>query len=94
MLGSGFGSGLLSFLASLVHKNDTATLYMVVSVLFNISQLVGLPSLRVALSEGIRLKGAWIGLPFYISAGVYFLSMVVMWSVNAPERVVNEEEED
>jgi hypothetical protein len=93
----GLGPALLSFMTSLVHKNDTAFLYMVLTVIGTLGALAGLPAMGLALSEGIHLGGTWIGLPYLVAAGSMVLCLVIVLGVQVPkknQRVHESEHED
>jgi hypothetical protein len=92
LLGSGFGPFMLSLLTTMVQKNETAFLYMCLTVSGTTGALAGTPLLQVALAKGIKLGGEWIGLPFYLAVVLYVLGITASWGIK-PEKRVHEVED-
>jgi len=84
MLGSGIGASLLSFMTSIIHKDEVGFLYTLLTFIGTIGGLAGTPSLQLALSKGIEIGGGWIGLPFYIATSMYVLGALVLWGLRVP----------
>jgi hypothetical protein len=84
MLGSGFGASLLSFMTSIIRKDEIAFFYTLLTLIGTIGGLTGTPSLQLALAKGIEIGGGWVGLPFFIAAGMYALGMIVVWGMQVP----------
>ncbi|KAF3937485.1 hypothetical protein ABW19_dt0204557 [Dactylella cylindrospora] len=70
-LGFGARVSMLSALTGLVHKEETARLYTLVSILEAGSHLTSSPSLQAALAQGIKWGGKLLGFPFLVMA-LYF----------------------
>lgn len=79
-LGQGFALLLRSFLTSLVPAHHIARVYSIVSIVDTAGMMVGSPLLAGLFKRGLALGGAWIGLPFYFTAlvGSMFLLLLLV----------------
>jgi MFS family permease len=79
-LGQGFPLLLRSFLTSLVPAHHIARVYSIVSIVDTAGMMVGSPLLAGLFKRGLALGGVWIGLPFYFTAlvGVMFLLLLLV----------------
>jgi hypothetical protein len=70
-----------SFLTSLIPKDQIAFLFTALSWLDAIESLTSAPLLGLSLSHGIKLGGAAIGLPFFISSILYAIAGLSIWNM-------------
>ncbi|RDI82394.1 hypothetical protein Vi05172_g7742 [Venturia inaequalis] len=87
-VGSGFTQAMRSFMTSLVPQHEIGLLYTVMAIFDSIGALTATPLLAYSFSYGISKGGMLIGLPFFIVAGMYCISGVSVWCLNA--RLENE----
>lgn len=80
-LGQGFALVLRSFLTALVPSHHIARVYSIVSILETIGMMVGSPLLAGLFKRGLALGGAWIGLPFYFTALVSAMFLLLLLSI-------------
>ncbi|KAF2152473.1 hypothetical protein K461DRAFT_321471 [Myriangium duriaei CBS 260.36] len=73
-LARGGQEALQSFLTSLVAKEKLIKLYTYIALFNGLGVAIGGLLINGALKEGMHRGGAWLGLPFFIGAGAYFLS--------------------
>jgi hypothetical protein len=79
-LGTGFTALTRSLITSLVDKEHVGSLYAAVAVVETTAALPAGPLLAALYAAGLRLKGAWIGLPFYGLAVIALIGTVaVFW---------------
>ncbi|CAK7200148.1 hypothetical protein SEUCBS139899_002838 [Sporothrix eucalyptigena] len=83
-LGTGYNIVLRSLLAALVQPEHLGTLFNTAGILDSVGAVVAGPLLAAALSEGIHLKGFWIGLPFLAAAGLFSIAMAVLTTARLP----------
>lgn len=96
--GSGFGAAARSLITSMVDASNIGKLYTSIAVFDTLGGLIAGPALSVAFRWGMKLGGAWIGLPFLVSAVLFAFVMVIMFLVrlktdNRYEPLNGEEEE-
>ena len=77
-LGQGFALLLRSFLTSLVPAHHIARVYSIVSIVDTAGMMVGSPLLAGLFKRGLALGGAWIGLPFYFTALIGFMFLILL----------------
>ena len=96
-LGQGFMLLLRSFLTSLVPAHHIARVYSIVSIVDTGGLMVGSPLLAGLFKRGLALGGAWIGLPFYFTAlvGLVFLLLMLVIRLRKCEegQALNDEDE-
>ncbi|KAI1339718.1 MFS general substrate transporter [Xylariaceae sp. FL0016] len=77
-LSSGLGPLCRSLLTNFAEPGETAQLFAIVSIIETIGQLPAGPFLAWSFSTGMRLRGLWIGLPFFLLAGISLLAMACL----------------
>lgn len=82
VFGAGYASAMRSFLTSLVSRSYIATLYTTMALFEGTAVLAAAPLLGLTFSAGVELGGLGVGLPFFVSAGVYGLGAIGVWCVN------------
>jgi hypothetical protein len=75
----GMAAVIHSLLSSLVEPHHFGTLNSLIGVLEMVGLMVAAPSLFQSLRLGLELGGAWIGLPFFIAAGMISVSTGIIW---------------
>ncbi|KAG0646746.1 Efflux pump ustT [Hyphodiscus hymeniophilus] len=78
-LGVGFCSLTRSLITTFVDKQHVARLYAAIAVVEVVTTLAAGPSLAALYSVGLKMKGAWLALPFYVLALVCFLGGLGVW---------------
>lgn len=80
-LGYGYTQSAQLFLASRVEKDQLGLLYTVTATISAIGGIFGAPLIAQTLNLGLKLSGIWLGLPFFVGAGIYALSSIGVWSL-------------
>ncbi|TKA57570.1 hypothetical protein B0A49_10577 [Cryomyces minteri] len=70
-LGSGAMFMIRSFMTSLVESHHVARLYTVVSAVDTLGLMAGGPLAAGLFRAGLKVGGAWVGLPFAVLAGLF-----------------------
>ncbi|KAK2606486.1 hypothetical protein N8I77_005229 [Diaporthe amygdali] len=86
VFGAGYASAMRSFLTSLVPERHIALLYTTMALFEGTAVLAAAPLLGLTFSAGVELGGNAVGLPFFVSAGVYGLGAIGVWCVNFKRR--------
>lgn len=86
VFGAGYASAMRSFLTSLVSERHIALLYTTMALFEGTAVLATAPLLGLTFSAGVELGGNAVGLPFFVSAGVYGLGAIGVWCVNFKRR--------
>ncbi|KAK7696911.1 hypothetical protein SLS64_014077 [Diaporthe eres] len=89
VFGAGYASAMRSFLTSLVSRRSIALLYTTMALFEGTAVLGAAPLLGLTFSAGVELGGFAVGLPFFVSAGVYGLGAIGVWCVNFKQREVD-----
>lgn len=89
VFGAGYASAMRSFLTSLVSRGNIALLYTTMALFEGTAVLGAAPLLGLTFSAGVELGGLAVGLPFFVSAGVYGLGAIGVWCVNFKRREVD-----
>ncbi|KAI7773614.1 hypothetical protein LA080_010241 [Diaporthe eres] len=89
VFGAGYASAMRSFLTSLVSRRSIALLYTTMALFEGTAVLGAAPLLGLTFSAGVELGGLAVGLPFFVSAGVYALGAIGVWCVNFKQREVD-----
>ncbi|TLD22281.1 hypothetical protein PspLS_08250 [Pyricularia sp. CBS 133598] len=84
-VGTGFSTVLRSLLNTLVEQRHLAMVNSLVSFLELLGTFVAGPVLSKALSVGIELGGAWVGLPFFAAGCSLSLSAGMVWIYRLPK---------
>ncbi|KAF7933703.1 uncharacterized protein EAE98_003412 [Botrytis deweyae] len=79
-LGAGFISMMRSLITTLVDRQHKGQLYAAVAVVETTGRLIAGPGFAQLYIEGLRLKGIWVGLPFFGMSFICGLAVVAVWS--------------
>ncbi|KAL2262526.1 hypothetical protein VTK26DRAFT_1056 [Humicola hyalothermophila] len=83
-LGSGMTSVIRSLLNALVEEHHVGTLNSLVSLMETVGMILAGPLLAKALSVGLNLGGAWMGLPFFVAALLFVFATTILWTFRLP----------
>ncbi|KAL3424549.1 major facilitator superfamily transporter [Phlyctema vagabunda] len=79
-----FGAGFIALcravITTLVDKEHVARLYAAIALVETVGTLAASPTLAGLYSLGMKLKGPFIGLPFFFLAFILFLAGLGMWA--------------
>lgn len=78
-LGGGFTALTRSLITTLVGKKHVARLYAAIAIVEIVCALAAGPSIAALYAAGLKLKGPWLALPFYVLAFVCFMSGLGVW---------------
>jgi hypothetical protein len=78
-LGTGFVSLTRSLITTLVDEQHVGRLYAAVSIVETVGALIAGPLLAASYNLGLRWKGAWVGLPYFLLSLVSFIAAVEIW---------------
>jgi MFS family permease len=84
-LGSGMTSLLRSLLNALVEEHHVGTVNSLIGFMEMVGMTVTGPLLAGGLSVGLKLGGAWVGLPFIISGLFFVVSTAILWVFKLPD---------
>lgn len=79
-LGAGYMSITRSLITTLVDQRHKGQLYAAVAVVETTGRLIAGPAFAQLYILGLRLKGAWVGLPFFGLGVICGLSAIAVWS--------------
>ncbi|KAJ8066985.1 hypothetical protein OCU04_004364 [Sclerotinia nivalis] len=79
-LGAGYISITRSLITTLVDQQHKGQLYAAVAVVETTGRLIAGPAFAQLYIVGLRLKGAWVGLPFFGLGVICGLSGIAVWS--------------
>lgn len=79
-LGAGYISITRSLITTLADRQHKGQLYAAVAVVETIGRLVAGPGFAKLYIVGLRLKGGWVGLPFFGMGIICGLAAVAVWS--------------
>ena len=79
-LGSGCTSVVRALITTLVDREHMARLYAAVSIVETSSSLLSSPILATFYAMGLKWRGAWIGLPFFVVSIICFVGGSGLWS--------------
>ena len=79
-LGSGCTSVLRALITTLVDREHVARLYAAVAIVETSSSLLASPILATFYAVGLKWKGAWVGLPFFVVSAICFVGGCGLWS--------------
>jgi hypothetical protein len=78
-LGGGFVALTRSLITTLVDKEHIARLYAAIAIVEILSSLAAGPSIAALYAAGLKLKGPWLTLSFYVLASLCFVSGLGVW---------------
>ncbi|TGO64292.1 hypothetical protein BOTNAR_0090g00220 [Botryotinia narcissicola] len=79
-LGAGFISTMRSLITTLVDRQHKGQLYAAVAVVETTGRLIAAPGFAQLYIVGLRLKGIWVGLPFFGMSFICGLAVVAVWA--------------
>ena len=82
-LGAGFAQAIRSFVTSLVAKEHTGVLYMMIAIVDAVGSLVAPPFFGWSLAAGLKPDAKIKGLPFVLAALLYAISAISVWSIGS-----------
>lgn len=92
--GSGLSSLIRAVLCALVEDHHIAILNTLIGITESVGVMVASPVLAMSLSLGLKMGGAWIGLPFLLAALFAMIVTTIAWAFRPPKRVVGREVEE
>jgi MFS family permease len=78
-LGTGFISLVRALITTLVDKEHVGRLYAAIAVVETTTALLAGPTVAGLYSLALKLKGPWIGLPFFGIAAICFIGGLAVW---------------
>lgn len=84
--GSGLSSLIRSVLSALVEQHHIAILNTLIGITESVGVMVASPLLAMSLSLGLKMGGAWIGLPFLLAALFAAIVTTIAWTFRPPKR--------
>jgi MFS family permease len=79
-LGTGFSSLTRSLITTLVDQQHVGRLYAVIAVVETVGGLIAGPTLAALYALGLKWKGGWVGLPYFLLAGISLIGALGVWS--------------
>ncbi|KAN0099811.1 MFS general substrate transporter [Hyaloscypha variabilis] len=93
-LGDGISPLCRSLATSFVDSRHTSSLYVLIGVVETIGMMYAGPALAWLFTTGMKMKGLWLGLPYFWLATLSGLSTLGLCFVKLPKESVKFEEED
>jgi hypothetical protein len=84
--GGGLSAVVRSLANALVEEHHIGICNSLVGFLDMVGIMVAGPILAKALKVGFEWRGAWMGLPFMVSAFLFTISTVIVWAFRIPKR--------
>lgn len=92
-LGDVFSVPVRSLATGLVDPQHLGLLYTVIEVMTQAGLFIGQPMLAASFSWGLKLGGVWIGMPFLLAAGFFFMALIAISTVPTKRKGTAEERE-
>lgn len=92
-LGTGFDTAMSSFVTSLVQPDQIASLHSVIAMAKSIGGILAGPIFAYLMQLGLRLDGAWLGIPYYAAGLSFLMVMAAVASIRIKPRALDEAEE-
>lgn len=83
-LGTGFSASVRSIVTLMVVPEHVPQLYTYIALSDTVGGLVAGPFLSLTFHFGLALGGAWLGLPFLVSASLLAMVSVLVFIVRIP----------
>ncbi|KAL5041272.1 hypothetical protein BDW71DRAFT_201512 [Aspergillus fruticulosus] len=83
--GSGFSTFARSLISSLMPPTMMGALYSTLAIMDTVGSLLAGPLMSSAFRWGMDLGGAWLGMPYLISAGLCLLMTVVIFMIHVKQ---------
>ena len=93
-LGDGLSPLCRSLATSFVDSQHTSSLYVLIGVVETIGMIYAGPALAWFFTVGMKMKGLWLGLPYFWLAALCGVATVGLCFVRIPETAVKLEEGD
>jgi len=95
-LGTGTNPLTRSLITSLVDQEHVGRLYAAIGVVEIFGSLTASPILLALYTLGLRLKGPWVGLPFFALALICFIGAIGIWTFGylPKDKLPSSEEEE
>ncbi|CAI7678157.1 unnamed protein product [Penicillium discolor] len=93
-IGSGFGTFARSLISSLTEPTMIGTLYSALALMETLGSLLAGPVMSWAFRWGVNLGGAWLGMPYLISAAICgaMTTIILLIRLERPESGVGNTE--
>lgn len=85
-MGGGFMLGALSIVSLMAPPGKASTMYATVNVLMSMGVMIAAPAVAAFFKLGMRLGGMFIGLPYFIVAGTYVVTLILLAFVRVDNR--------
>lgn len=85
-MGGAYQLAALSIVSFMAPAGKASTMYATVNVLMGMGVIVAAPAVAAFFKLGMRLGGAWIGLPYFVVAGTYVVTLVLLSFVRVDKR--------
>lgn len=92
-LGDVFSVPVRSLATALVDPQHLGLLYTVIEVMTQAGLFIGQPMLAASFSWGLKLGGVWVGMPFLLAAGFFFMALIAISTVPTNRKRTAEEQE-
>jgi hypothetical protein len=73
-LGAGFVFVARSLITTMIQREQTARLYVIIEILEAVGMIIAGPTIAAFFKWGLELGGSWIGLPWIVASGLFFLT--------------------
>ncbi|KAH8673912.1 major facilitator superfamily domain-containing protein [Xylariales sp. PMI_506] len=90
--GTSYSEAMRAFLTGLIDKSHITTMYTIMALTGGLAALSASPVLGLALSAGIHRGGLAMGLPFFITTGIFVVTGIGLLVIRA-EAMPREEDE-
>lgn len=88
--GGGLTSLIRSLANALVEEHHVGILNSLVGFLEMVGIMVAGPLLAKSMELGLRWQGLWIGLPFMVSAFLFAISTLIVWTFRVPKLLLSD----
>jgi MFS family permease len=92
--GGGLTSLIRSLANSLVEEHHVGVLNSLVGFLDMVGMMIAGPILAEAMKLGLKWQGLWMGLPFMVSAFLFAISTLIVWTFRIPTRRLSADSDD
>lgn len=75
-LGLGFGSAVRALTGSIIDRRYNARAFSVITIIETFSRMILYPMMAAFFNMGLNRGGPWLGMPFDLTAGVVFLTLI------------------
>jgi MFS transporter, PCFT/HCP family, solute carrier family 46 (folate transporter), member 1 len=89
-LASGLASFEKALVVAYVKPEETSRLFALTGMLETVGALVGAPSMTWAFTQGVKMGGIWMGLPFWYAACLCAIAFTALCFVRRPPATTSE----